>query len=190
MFIHITYFIFYYCLFISCAVTYKELFLYARTSRMVFGTRWEATRWMWTGEGPSSPPHRDSEGPSSPLQHIDSDGNPLSPLLWPDDGTVPPWRRRADGTEIPESPRMTYAAASAALPPGFLDPLPPHLRGTWTRTWTLPQPLHPRDPYHEPQPEPESEPEEDPEEEPEEEPAEEHDDGAASGTDSEPDEGL
>ena len=129
-----------------------------------FGTRWEATQWMRSGGGPSSPPHRDSEGPSSPPQHIDSDGNPLSPLLWPDDGTVPPWRRRAGGTELPESPERRYTAAeiAATLPPGFLDPLPPHLRYPYRRHEPEPQP--------EPQPEPESEPEE---EEPEEEDPEE-----------------
>ena len=161
MFIHVTYFIFYYYLFISCAVTYKELFLYARASRMVFGMRREILR---PDEGPSSPQHRDS------------DRNLPSSLFWPDGGTVPPWWRRADGTEIP-SPERRYTTAeiSAILPPGFLDPLPLHLR----------------DPYHtqgpQPQPQPEPEPEEEPEEE---EPEEEHDDAAASGTDSKPDDGL
>ena len=108
----------------------KNSFLYARTSRMVFATRKEAVRWLQREDGPSSP------------QHLDSDGIPLSPLLWPDDGTVPPWRRRADGTEIPPSPERRYTAAemSAALPPGFLDPLPPHLRYPYRRREPEPQP--------------------------------------------------
>ena len=72
----------------------------------------------------------------------------------------------------PDSPPHPFV-----LPPGFLDAMPLHLR----------------DPYYPQQPEPEleSEPEEDPEElEPESEPEEEPDYVVASGTDSEPDNGL
>ena len=70
--------------------------------------------------------------------------------------------------DVPDSPPHPVV-----LPPGFLDPMPLHLQ----------------DPYHpqHQQPEPESDPEEEPEEaEPEQEP----DYVVASGTDSEPDDGL
>ena len=147
-----------------------------------FKTRREATEWMQAGAGPSSPQQADSDGwpidrPESPPPRVE-ERRDLPSWMWPNDGTVPPWRRRADSTEIPESPerRYTDAEMAAILPPGFLDPLPLHLH----------------DPYREPQPEPESEPEEEePESEPEEaEPEQGHDDAAASGTDSEPDDGL
>ena len=77
-----------------------------------------------------------------------------------------------DGPDTPPHPFV--------LPPGFLDRMPLHLHDPYY-------------PQHQPapQPESESEPESDPEKEPEEaEPEQEPDYVVASGTDSEPDDGL